>query len=204
MDLSYNWLLSVPPTAGRLVVKQCVSREPHPLSAVCEFCRAGTLPGALLASCRGNSPGEGQYLHLVHAAVLESYPHVRCFLCCFYCVCVGQNLTRSNFPTRSYVYNVISCYREKLAPHKAGNTPLDMDQFRMLYCTCKVPGVKKDSVHNYFKTGRKTSTQFVYTSIHCEGLTQFTHHCCVMCVLFHRERRSMPLPFGCTLSWTCL
>lgn len=161
MDLQYNWLLSVPPTAGRLVVKQCVSREPHPLSAVCEFCRAGTLPGALLASCRGNSPGEGQYLHLVHAPVLESYPHVRRFLCCFYCVCGAE----SPFPTRLCVYNVISFSREKLAPHKAGNTPLDMDQFRMLYCTCKVPGVKKDSVHNYFKTGRKTQTQFFFLHI---------------------------------------
>uniref|UniRef100_A0A3Q2C7U0 Peroxisomal carnitine O-octanoyltransferase n=1 Tax=Cyprinodon variegatus TaxID=28743 RepID=A0A3Q2C7U0_CYPVA len=41
---------------------------------------------------------------------------------------------------------------ERLAPQKAGKTPLDMDQFRMLYSTCKVPGVKKDTIHNYFKT----------------------------------------------------
>ncbi|XP_028326102.1 peroxisomal carnitine O-octanoyltransferase isoform X2 [Gouania willdenowi] len=41
---------------------------------------------------------------------------------------------------------------ESLAPQKAGTTPLDMDQFRMLFCTCKVPGVKKDTIHNYFKT----------------------------------------------------
>ncbi|TNN02581.1 peroxisomal carnitine O-octanoyltransferase isoform X2 [Takifugu flavidus] len=41
---------------------------------------------------------------------------------------------------------------ERLAPQKAGETPLDMDQFRMLYCTCKVPGVTKDAIRSYFKT----------------------------------------------------
>ncbi|XP_067366387.1 peroxisomal carnitine O-octanoyltransferase isoform X1 [Channa argus] len=44
---------------------------------------------------------------------------------------------------------------ERLAPQKAGKTPLDMDQFRMLFCTCKVPGVMKDTIHNYFKTERE-------------------------------------------------
>ncbi|XP_026039841.1 peroxisomal carnitine O-octanoyltransferase-like isoform X3 [Astatotilapia calliptera] len=44
---------------------------------------------------------------------------------------------------------------ERLAPQKAGKTPLDMDQFRMLFCTCKVPGVKKDTIRNYFKTERE-------------------------------------------------
>nr|XP_057939643.1 peroxisomal carnitine O-octanoyltransferase isoform X2 [Doryrhamphus excisus] len=43
-------------------------------------------------------------------------------------------------------------YKEKMAPQKAGKVPLDMDQFRMLFCTCKVPGVKKDALYNYFKT----------------------------------------------------
>lgn len=41
---------------------------------------------------------------------------------------------------------------ERLPPQKAGKTPLDMDQFRMLFNTCKVPGVNKDTIHNYFKT----------------------------------------------------
>nr|XP_023700311.1 peroxisomal carnitine O-octanoyltransferase [Paramormyrops kingsleyae] len=41
---------------------------------------------------------------------------------------------------------------EKLAVQKAGSVPLDMDQFRMLFCTCKVPGVATDTIHNYFKT----------------------------------------------------
>ncbi|CAG11907.1 unnamed protein product, partial [Tetraodon nigroviridis] len=44
---------------------------------------------------------------------------------------------------------------ETLAPQKVGQTPLDMDQFRMLYCTCKVPGVTKDTISNYFKTERE-------------------------------------------------
>ncbi|KAI3360493.1 hypothetical protein L3Q82_002379 [Scortum barcoo] len=44
---------------------------------------------------------------------------------------------------------------ERLAPQKSGKTPLDMDQFRMLFCTCKVPGVKKDTIRNYFKTERE-------------------------------------------------
>ncbi|XP_028983744.1 peroxisomal carnitine O-octanoyltransferase-like isoform X1 [Betta splendens] len=44
---------------------------------------------------------------------------------------------------------------ERVPPQKAGNKPLDMDQFRMMFCTCKVPGVKKDTIHNYFKTERE-------------------------------------------------
>ncbi|EDL84313.1 carnitine O-octanoyltransferase, isoform CRA_a [Rattus norvegicus] len=42
--------------------------------------------------------------------------------------------------------------REKLPVHKSGNTPLDMNQFRMLFSTCKVPGITRDSIMNYFKT----------------------------------------------------
>ncbi|XP_043923448.1 peroxisomal carnitine O-octanoyltransferase isoform X1 [Protopterus annectens] len=41
---------------------------------------------------------------------------------------------------------------ERLAVHKSENTPLDMDQFRMLYCTCKIPGITRDSIVSYFKT----------------------------------------------------
>ncbi|KTF74492.1 hypothetical protein cypCar_00039557 [Cyprinus carpio] len=41
---------------------------------------------------------------------------------------------------------------ERLAIHKAGTMPFDMDQFRMLFCTCKVPGVNKDTILNFFKT----------------------------------------------------
>ncbi|XP_062983410.1 peroxisomal carnitine O-octanoyltransferase [Elgaria multicarinata webbii] len=41
---------------------------------------------------------------------------------------------------------------EKLPVHKSGNIPLDMDQFRMLFCTCKVPGITQDSIASYFRT----------------------------------------------------
>ncbi|XP_046906153.1 peroxisomal carnitine O-octanoyltransferase isoform X1 [Hypomesus transpacificus] len=41
---------------------------------------------------------------------------------------------------------------ERLPTQKAGSVPYDMDQFRMLFCTCKVPGVVKDTILNYFKT----------------------------------------------------
>lgn len=41
---------------------------------------------------------------------------------------------------------------ERLAVHKAGTMPFDMDQFRMLFCTCKVPGINKDTILNFFKT----------------------------------------------------
>ncbi|XP_004702696.1 peroxisomal carnitine O-octanoyltransferase isoform X2 [Echinops telfairi] len=42
--------------------------------------------------------------------------------------------------------------KEKLPVHKVGNTPLDMNQFRMLFSTCKVPGITRDSIVNYFNT----------------------------------------------------
>ncbi|KAK2488635.1 hypothetical protein MC885_008000 [Smutsia gigantea] len=42
--------------------------------------------------------------------------------------------------------------REKVPVHKVGNTPLDMNQFRMLFSTCKVPGITRDSVMSYFRT----------------------------------------------------
>ncbi|XP_075965015.1 peroxisomal carnitine O-octanoyltransferase isoform X1 [Anarhichas minor] len=41
---------------------------------------------------------------------------------------------------------------ERLHPQKSGKIALDMDQFRMLFNTCKVPGVQKDTIRNYFKT----------------------------------------------------
>lgn len=38
--------------------------------------------------------------------------------------------------------------------NKVGNTPLDMNQFRMLFSTCKIPGINRDSIRNYFRTGK--------------------------------------------------
>lgn len=42
--------------------------------------------------------------------------------------------------------------KEKLPVDKVGTTPLDMHQFRMLFNTCKVPGITRDSIINYFRT----------------------------------------------------
>ncbi|NWZ76753.1 OCTC octanoyltransferase, partial [Poecile atricapillus] len=41
---------------------------------------------------------------------------------------------------------------EKVAIERSGNTVLDMNQFRMLFCTCKIPGLTRDSLSSYFKT----------------------------------------------------
>ncbi|NXF03069.1 OCTC octanoyltransferase, partial [Smithornis capensis] len=41
---------------------------------------------------------------------------------------------------------------EKVTIERSGNTVLDMNQFRMLFCTCKIPGVTRDSLGTYFKT----------------------------------------------------
>ncbi|XP_076594199.1 peroxisomal carnitine O-octanoyltransferase-like [Chaetodon auriga] len=64
----------------------------------------------------------------------------------------GTSLQRASIMTWHTLqyWNLIRT--ERLAPQKAGKTALDMNQFRMLFCTCKVPGVNKDTIHNYFKT----------------------------------------------------
>ncbi|XP_015283929.1 PREDICTED: peroxisomal carnitine O-octanoyltransferase, partial [Gekko japonicus] len=41
---------------------------------------------------------------------------------------------------------------EKFRVHRSGNVPLDMNQFRMLFCTCKIPGITQDCIVNYFRT----------------------------------------------------
>ncbi|KAM5236783.1 peroxisomal carnitine O-octanoyltransferase [Ctenodactylus gundi] len=58
--------------------------------------------------------------------------------------------------------------KEKMPVHKVGNTPLDMNQFRMLFSTCKVPGISRDSIMNYFRTeseGRSPS----HLAVLCRG-----------------------------------
>lgn len=64
------------PPVGGLVVGLCLPGGSHSLSALCEFCWSGTLPGTFLAPCWGDRTREGQYRHLAHAAVLEYDPHV--------------------------------------------------------------------------------------------------------------------------------
>ena len=70
-----------------------------------------------------------------------------------YCITVGRQVRPS---VLLFVF-----LRERLPTQKAGSVPYDMDQFRMLFCTCKVPGVVKDTILNYFKTGRKSSNTLV-------------------------------------------
>ncbi|KAJ1100833.1 hypothetical protein NDU88_005908 [Pleurodeles waltl] len=62
--------------------------------------------------------------------------------------------------------------KEKLPVHKAGNIPMDMDQFRMLFSTCKIPGITRDSIINYFKTEREGSSPS-HLVVMCRG-RQFT------------------------------
>lgn len=64
----------------------------------------------------------------------------------------GTHLQRASISTWHTLQYWDLIRTEKLPPQKNGKTPLDMDQFRMLFCTCKVPGVQKDTIHNYFKT----------------------------------------------------
>ncbi|XP_062395055.1 peroxisomal carnitine O-octanoyltransferase [Sardina pilchardus] len=66
--------------------------------------------------------------------------------------CEGKQLERASI---SLWYNLQYwdlIRTERLAIHKSGNTAFDMDQFRMLFNTCKVPGITKDSIINYFRT----------------------------------------------------
>ncbi|NXI63064.1 OCTC octanoyltransferase, partial [Anseranas semipalmata] len=41
---------------------------------------------------------------------------------------------------------------EKVAVQRSRDVVLDMSQLRMLFNTCKVPGITRDSLYNYFKT----------------------------------------------------
>ncbi|XP_027976329.1 peroxisomal carnitine O-octanoyltransferase [Eumetopias jubatus] len=42
--------------------------------------------------------------------------------------------------------------KEKVPVDKSGNSPLDMNQFRMLFSTCRIPGITRDSITSYFRT----------------------------------------------------
>ncbi|XP_029602294.1 peroxisomal carnitine O-octanoyltransferase-like isoform X2 [Salmo trutta] len=134
---------------GGVVVGCSLSGNALPLPVECELRRPCTLPRALLALYRGSTATEDQHKHVAHSTVLGPASHEpatkhlvgRCTLCI-------PKHTRS-------VHTLSDCVvpaRERLDPHKADNVVLDMDQFRMLFCTCKVPGVTKDTIINYFKT----------------------------------------------------
>lgn len=176
------------PPAGGLVVGLCLPGGPHPLSGLCEFCRAGTLPGTLLAPYGGDAAGEGQYQHLAHAAVLEHDPHVSRARCWKVCLKVGIKSLILWFGA------FLSWWRESMPPQKAGDTPLDMHQFRMLYSTCKVPGVTKDKIHNYFKTGRTHNSSWPVAHIQRTCLCET----CVCCAVTQRVKVLAPPTW-----WSC-
>ncbi|XP_029306512.1 peroxisomal carnitine O-octanoyltransferase isoform X1 [Cottoperca gobio] len=67
----------------------------------------------------------------------------------------GTELQRASIATWHTLQYWDMIRTERLHPHKVDKLPLDMDQFKMLFCTCKVPGVKKDTIRNYFKTERE-------------------------------------------------
>lgn len=104
-----------------------------------------------------------------------------------------------------HVSNMVICLylliliRERLAVHKAGKIPFDMDQFRMLYCTCKVPGVTKDTILNFFKTGQAHACMLVcmHTYIHVSVRYIVLHVWSLCC----RERRTLPFSHNSDVSW---
>ncbi|XP_077070208.1 peroxisomal carnitine O-octanoyltransferase [Siphateles boraxobius] len=67
-------------------------------------------------------------------------------------LCEGTQLERSSLNLWFILQYWDLIRTERLAVHKAGTIPFDMDQFRMLFCTCKVPGITKDTILNFFKT----------------------------------------------------
>lgn len=81
-----------------------------------------------------------------------------------------------------------------MPPQKAGDTPLDMYQFRMLYNTCKVPGVTKDRLHNYFKTGMINNNPWPVAHIQTTCLSET----CVYCAVTQRVKVLAPPTW-----WSC-
>ncbi|XP_077124371.1 peroxisomal carnitine O-octanoyltransferase isoform X2 [Ranitomeya variabilis] len=65
---------------------------------------------------------------------------------------LGTHLERASIATWHTLKFWDLIRREKLAVHKARTSPLDMSQFRNLFNTCKIPGVTRDQISNYFKT----------------------------------------------------
>ncbi|XP_020843150.1 peroxisomal carnitine O-octanoyltransferase isoform X1 [Phascolarctos cinereus] len=71
---------------------------------------------------------------------------------------------------------------EKVPVHKIGNIPLDMNQFRMLFSTCKVPGITRDSIINYFRTESEGHTPS-HIAVLCRGrifVFDVMHEGCMM------------------------
>lgn len=176
-----------------MVVRYSIPGGSHALSAECKLRRPSTLHRALLASCRGNFYGEGKFSYLAYTTVLEPASNVRYIHTHTFRNCVFVGLLCRSHVNIYHFFSSSACFRERVAPQKAGKTPLDMDQFRMLFCTCKVPGVKKDTIHNYFKTGRINSTVYpLGTRVY--NLAHTAYHCYVTCILCFAAECEGPCP----------
>uniref|UniRef100_A0A8C3CVI4 Peroxisomal carnitine O-octanoyltransferase n=2 Tax=Cairina moschata TaxID=8855 RepID=A0A8C3CVI4_CAIMO len=57
---------------------------------------------------------------------------------------------------------------EKVPIERSRDDVLDMNQFRMLFNTCKVPGITRDSVYNYFKTAMEGECPS-HVMVQCRG-----------------------------------
>ncbi|XP_073533537.1 peroxisomal carnitine O-octanoyltransferase isoform X2 [Phyllobates terribilis] len=65
---------------------------------------------------------------------------------------IGTQLERASIATWYTLKFWDLIRREKMVVDKARNSPLDMSQFRNIFNTCKIPGVTRDRISNYFKT----------------------------------------------------
>ncbi|XP_075683764.1 peroxisomal carnitine O-octanoyltransferase [Rhinoderma darwinii] len=81
---------------------------------------------------------------------------------------IGTQLERGSIATW-YTLKFWDLIRsEKLAIHKSKSSPLDMSQFRNLFNTCKIPGVTRDKISNYFKTESEGNCP-THLTVMCRG-----------------------------------
>ncbi|XP_075171733.1 peroxisomal carnitine O-octanoyltransferase isoform X2 [Anomaloglossus baeobatrachus] len=81
---------------------------------------------------------------------------------------IGTQLERASIATWYTLKYWDLIRREKLPVHKARASPLDMSQFRNLFNTCKIPGVTRDTISNYFKTESEGSCP-THLIVMCRG-----------------------------------
>lgn len=149
----------------------CLSGCSYTITIECQLCGSCSSFWTLLASKGRDSVGKRKYNSLAQLELLAAIKKVRrrVNLVTSLPEVLGSKMLRSliylfgdeyfscgwflNFImtswSKSFFFN-----REKVPVHKVGNTPLDMNQFRMLFSTCKVPGITRDSIMNYFRTGK--------------------------------------------------
>ncbi|XP_034523172.1 peroxisomal carnitine O-octanoyltransferase isoform X1 [Ailuropoda melanoleuca] len=92
--------------------------------------------------------------------------------------------------------------KEKVPVNKSGNSPLDMNQFRMLFSTCRIPGITRDSITNHFRTESEGHSPthiavlcrgrvFVFDVIH-DGCLITPPEICRQLTYIHRKCHSEP------------